>query len=163
MKRSNNNNKKKTACAISLQSFAPVVALYKIKLLWPLQFSVSQLSFSSHQDWILCTRNEIPVSKASCSAGVHLPMAFLCCYTKYWAKNTEAKRKDKQRIIMSGVTEENLKRECDRVMWRKSSGEQLEKDEVQLRQITSGWLRWKSNQSFSHKQNEASKSHHANN
>lgn len=76
----------------------------QIKPLWPQRFSVSQLSFSSHQDRIFCTRNQIPVSEASCTAGVYLLMAFLCCCSEYLVQDTEAQRIIRQWIIRSGLT-----------------------------------------------------------
>ena len=96
----------------------------QIKPLWPQQFPVSQLSFGSHQDWIFCTRNQILVSKTSCTAGIHLLMglSLLLLGAGYWGK--------KRRISWeSDPTKEMLERiskgecgECDsyveNLIWR---------------------------------------------
>lgn len=75
------------------QSCVPVFGLSKenpqIKPPWPQRFSVIQLSFTSHQDRICCTRDPNPVSKASCTAGFHLHMALFSCYAKCLVPDVE--------------------------------------------------------------------------
>lgn len=103
-----------------------------MKPLWPQRFPVRQLSFGSHQDWIFCTRNQIPVSKTSCTAGLHLLMAHLCCYTQCLVQDIEAKKG--RRTRESEPTKETLKRKEKKnlkrrmwQLWKNSSGEQLQR------------------------------------
>ncbi len=61
--------------------------------------------YISWREWerekIFCTENQIPIlSKESCTAGIHLLKALFCWYTKYLAKEIEAKRNIKREIFV---------------------------------------------------------------